>query len=380
VVFVFGDHGGVLPRSKGYIYDTGLHVPLVVRVPERYRPRWDVTAGSRDSRYVEFVDFGPTVLSLAGIEPPEAIDGDAFLGRYAADDAAFEFALGYADRFDEKYDLTRSLHHDGYHYIRNYQAFYPDSLQNNYRYRMLAYDQWRTLYREGALEPQRAAFFESRPVEMLFDLSSDPFEIHNLAGDPAHTERLTQLRERLDSRLKSLPDTSFIPEPFAVPEAAHAPTRFATEQQQRIARLIETANLALASPSKVEQAWLDAATAPDRWQRYWALTAACSLAGPLPRSWLDEAERRTTDAEPLVRVRAALLRCLHAQEDPRPVILAALEQAGSEYEALMILNDLVYVRDGFESRFPFEPEQIHCPFGGGEVRRRLDYLGVTAEH
>ena len=81
IIFYYGDHGGVLPRSKGYIYESGLNVPLVVRIPEKFKRLSPFNNGSRTSTFVEFVDLVPTVLSLAGVEIPKSVDGKPFLGK-----------------------------------------------------------------------------------------------------------------------------------------------------------------------------------------------------------------------------------------------------------------------------------------------------------
>ena len=373
IVFYFGDHGGVLPRSKGYIYDTGLHVPLVIRIPEKYRQAWDLAAGSDDNRYVEFVDFGPTVLSMAGEETPEPMDGDAFLGSRVKDSAKFNEVLAYADRFDEKYDLCRSLVADGYQYIRNYEPFYPDGLQNNYRYRMLAFQQWRDMFQAGELNPQQAAFFQARPAEMLFDLSQDPFEVVNLASDPKHADRLAEMRQRLSQRLKQLPDLSFLPESVAIPQAAADPLQYGASQQARIAHLIDVADLALA-PQANPGLFDDAIAAEDPWARYWALTAAASLGHESPAAWLTAIKSRREDPQPLVRARAAVALSLIEGRDPRPVLLNALANSRSETEALLILNEIVFVADGFDGKFPLTAADLDSPFAKDEVARRLEYL------
>ena len=163
-VFYFGDHGGVLPGSKGYAYETGLHVPLVVRIPEKFEHLVDMKRGSTSDRFVSFVDFGPTLLELAGIKIPQQIDGVPFLGKdmgeYAGDDQ--QVTYGYADRFDEKYDMVRTIRRGDLKYIRNYQPFNFDGLQNNYRYKCLAYEQWRTMYEEGKLNEIQRRFFEPK--------------------------------------------------------------------------------------------------------------------------------------------------------------------------------------------------------------------------
>ncbi len=157
-VFYFGDHGGVLPRSKGYLYESGLHVPLVVRVPQNFKHLVDGQEGTRVSGFVNFIDFGPTVLQLAGAEIPDQVDGRAFLGPgiSLAEVNARDESFGYADRFDEKYEFVRSLRKGKYQYIRHYQPYLPDGLNNNYRYKCLAFQQWRDLFATGKLnEVQR---------------------------------------------------------------------------------------------------------------------------------------------------------------------------------------------------------------------------------
>lgn len=103
-VFYLGDHGGVLPRGKGYAFDSGLHVPLVVRIPANFKHLVKREIGSREKGFVEFVDFGPSIINLAGAEMPKGIDGKPFFGKGAS---TREFTFNYADRFDEKYDLVR---------------------------------------------------------------------------------------------------------------------------------------------------------------------------------------------------------------------------------------------------------------------------------
>jgi len=99
----------------------------------------------RTDGFVSFIDFGPTVLNLAGITVDKRLDGQAFMGRgiSAKELEARDEVFGYADRFDEKYDFVRTYRKGKWKYIRNYQGFYPDGLQNNYRYRMLAFQEWR---------------------------------------------------------------------------------------------------------------------------------------------------------------------------------------------------------------------------------------------
>ena len=166
-IFYFGDHGGVLPKSKGYLTDAGVHVPLVVRVPKNFQELAPTVNGSRLDGFVSFVDFGPTVLNLAGVPVPEQMDGVPFLGTGITDTEINRRneAFSYADRFDEKYDFVRALHVGDYQYIRSYQPYLPDGLNNNYRYKNLAYAQWRDLFESGDLTGAPLSFFQPKPIE-----------------------------------------------------------------------------------------------------------------------------------------------------------------------------------------------------------------------
>lgn len=377
-VFYFGDHGGVLPRSKGYAYESGLHVPLVVRVPTRFRDRVTLPRGSRTAGFVEFVDFGPTVLRLAGIDVPQGVDGEPFLGPQIAPQqlAARQEALGYADRFDEKYDLVRTLRVGRWKYMRNYEAFLFDGLQNNYRYRMLAYQQWRQLFEAGELDPVQQQFFQPKAVEALYDLAADPHEVRNLADDPVHADRLRQLRQRLQTRLKRMPDLSFFTETHLVAEALEAPVAFGQTHRPRAARLIETVDLSLEPFAVAAPRLTNAFQADDPLQRHWALVAA-SCFGEAAASLGPPAERLLDDPHALVQARAAQFLALATGRDPRPALYAAIAAAASHAEALEILNIAVFFHDHPQQAWPIEAEKLKLGVPGeprGEVQRRIDYL------
>jgi uncharacterized sulfatase len=374
-IFYFGDHGGVLPGSKGYIYEAGLHVPLVVRVPENWTHLVDMPRGSRVQGFVSFVDFGPTLVHLAGLPMPEHFDGQPFLGKgiTAREVDARDEAFGYADRFDEKYDFCRSLRKGRYKYIRNYQAFYPDGLQNNYRYKMLAYQQWRDLYHQGKLNAAQKRFFEPKPVEMLFDVEADPYELKNLAGDPPHAQLLQDLRKRLQTRVKKLPDLSFYPESHLVRYAMDDPIAFGQKHADEIARLVDTADLSLMSFDKAEPQLAMSLESDDPWVRYWALIV-CSCFGEQAESFTECARVRLEDPELMVRVRAAEFLGLVGAMDPRPTLYEVLNTTDSSVEALLTLNTVVFFHDRRPGGYAFDASKIDMKAAGGETGRRIQYL------
>jgi arylsulfatase A-like enzyme len=374
-VFYFGDHGGVLPGSKGYLHETGLHVPLVVRVPENWKHMVPLPRGSRVQGFVSFIDFGPTLIHLAGVPLPEHFDGRPFLGQgiTAEELNARDETFGYADRFDEKYDLCRSFRKGRYKYMRNYQAFYPDGLQNNYRYKMLAYEQWRELYGQGQLNEIQRRFFEAKPVEMLFDVEADPYEVRNLAGDPAHATVLRDLRARLQARVKGLPDLSFYPESHLVKHAMNDPVAFGKQHAGEIAQLVDVADLALL-PFDEAAAGLAAALQSDHpWKRYWALIV-CSCFGERAKSFADVASQLLDDPELLVRVRAAEFLGILGAADPRPALYQVLETTDSPVEALLTFNTAVFFHDRSERSYRIDPNRIKMRVQSGETDRRIEYL------
>jgi arylsulfatase A-like enzyme len=378
-IFYFGDHGGVLPRSKGYIYESGLHVPLVVRIPEKFKHLVDADLQSRIDGFVSFIDFGPTLLNLAGIKVPAQMDGQPFLGesvsRKELNDRDQTF--GYADRFDEKYDLVRSLRKGKFKYIRSYQPFNFDGLQNNYRYIMLAYQEWRALFQAGKLNDVQSQFFRPRPAEALYDVETDPHETNNLANEPAFKRTLIDLREQLVSRVKSMPDLSMYPESYLAEHAFNNPVAFGKAHKLQIGELVDIADLSLVSLEEARDAITAALDSDSPWKRYWGLIS-CTTHGKAAAEFFEKAKRiAADDQEPLVRVRAAEFLAIAGAVDPRPVIEQALRDSKSRLEVLLMLNSVVLLQDGYGYTFQIDRHW----FGDAEksnkeddVERRLLYL------
>lgn len=375
-IFYFGDHGGVLPRGKGYAYESGLHVPLVVRVPGNWRHLVDRKSGSRANGFVSFIDFGPTVLNLAGIETPETSDGRAFLGKgvTAAEVGERDESFGYADRFDEKYDQVRTLRKGRYRYVRNYQPFNPDGLQNNYRYRMLAYQEWRELYEAGKLNAEQRQFFEPRPAEQLFDVEADPHEVRNLADDPMHAGTLNAMRASLQLTVKAVPDLSFYPEPDMVERALDDGAAFGMKHRSEIASLVDIADLQLKSFDDARDAIQSALNSENPWQRYWGLIV-CSSFGKDAAEFAPLAKKLQNDPELLVRVRAAEFLGIAKLGAPQSALKSVLKESTSDVETLLTFNTVTLLRDHHGYMFNIKPADVNSQ--GGEVSRRLEYLGIT---
>jgi arylsulfatase A-like enzyme len=374
-IFYFGDHGGVLPRSKGYIYESGLHVPLVVRIPENWKHLVNLKRGTRTNGFVSFIDFGPTLLNLAGLNVPSHMDGKPFLGTNIteANLNARDETFGYADRFDEKYDFCRTIRKGKYQYIRNYHAFLPDGLQNNYRYKMLAFEEWRKLYKEGKLNAAQSQFFERRPPEQLFDVEDDPHEVNDLSSNPTHEAVLKDLRSRLQKKVKEINDLSFYPESHMVQHALKDGIAYGKAHSAEIARLVDVADLALLPFDEAKPKLLKASAAQNPLERQWAMIA-CSVFAEQASPIKETARGLLKDDNMLVRTRAAQFLGILG-EDPRPTLYEVLNTTQSSLEALITLNAVVFFKDG-KPGYDIDVNAFSKLQGKGEVGRRLQYLRV----
>lgn len=212
VIFWYSDHGGPLPRQKRLLYDAGLQVPMIIRYPGRWR------AGELDDQLISFVDFKSTALSLAGIEPPEYVDGRAFAGEFQSSESR-QYIHAAADRFDRQYDTIRAVRDNRFKYLRNYHPERGYYLPLTYREQMpIMQELLRLRDQNGLTEAQSQWFRESKPAEELFDTLADPHELTNLALDPAYSDKLLELRGELDRWLSGFDDKGMMPEPDLINE------------------------------------------------------------------------------------------------------------------------------------------------------------------
>lgn len=276
IVFYFGDHGSGMPRSKRWPYNSGLHVPLVVYIPNQFadlRPP-EYRPGGRSERLVSFVDFAPTVLSLAGVQPPAFMQGHAFLGRHAAGPAFHNH--GFRGRMDERYDLVRSVTDGRFVYIRNYLPHLPYGQHIDYLWQTPTTRVWEQLHKAGKLTAAQDTFWNPKPHEELYDLESDPDEVRNLARDTAHLPVLARLRTAQREHARRIRDTGFIPEQDRHERAAggsiHDLTHSASPDTRPPLEEIFAAAERASDPAVTDTAVFIAGLAhPDNAVRYWSI-------------------------------------------------------------------------------------------------------------
>jgi N-sulfoglucosamine sulfohydrolase len=211
IVIYYADHGGVLARSKRYVYESGTHVPFIVRIPEKYKHLWPKDKpNSKVERLISFVDLYPTLLNIVGAEIPDHLQGEAFLGEGISPDP--EYAYMFRDRMDEWYDMSRAVRNEKFRYIHNYMPNRIYGLPIGYLFRAKSLQSWKEAYENGACNEVQSAFWEEKPVEELYDIENDPYEINNLALDPAYNNVLKTMRKANRDFLVKIKDTGFMPE------------------------------------------------------------------------------------------------------------------------------------------------------------------------
>ena len=212
VIFWYTDHGGPLPRQKRLLYDAGLQVPMIIRYPDGWR------AGEIDEQLISFVDFKSTALSLAGIAPPDYVNGRAFVGDFQSSEER-RYIHAAADRFDRQYDTIRAVRDARFKYLRNYNPEQGYYLPLSYREQMPIMQELLRLRDLGQLNEAQAQWFRPvKPEQELFDTESDPHELVNLATDPAYAEKLSELSAELDNWLSGFDDKGMMPEPDFIRE------------------------------------------------------------------------------------------------------------------------------------------------------------------
>lgn len=377
-IFHYGDHGGVLPGSKGYAYNDGLQVAMVVYIPKNWEHLAPAKSGSRIDGFIEFVDLSATVLNLAGIKIPEGIDGEPFLGKGVELDElnSRDTSFSFADRFDEKYDMVRTLHKGRFHYMRNYQPFNFDGLHAFYRYKQPAFAQWRDMYKAGKLNAEQSRFFEPRLPECLYDLQKDPHEVNNLADDPEYADKLKELRGLMQQQVKGMPDIGFVPESVLLKESKGKVYTYGRQNKYRIAKLVDIADLQLLPLDQAKKKIANSLSSDDNLERYWAMIT-CSAFGDKASCFYEHAKKlAASDRCRLVRVRAAEFLALTGQADPRPVLVDTLNETDDPVEANLIFNTVVLLRDG-KYGYEFAVEDLNNSVWikkSGQFTRRLDYL------
>ncbi|HTF21739.1 MAG TPA: sulfatase-like hydrolase/transferase [Chryseolinea sp.] len=383
IVFYYADNGGVLPRSKRFLFESGLHVPLIVRVPPKFSPLIGTQPGDATDRIVTFLDFAPTVLSLVGIEQPKHMQGKAFLGKYAGPESRYGYS--FRGRMDERIDLSRTVRDKKYRYVRNYLPHLIYGQHLHYLWLAPSTRSWEESYRAGALNATQSAFWKEKPAEELYDVAADPYNIHNLVGNRAYDSVLVRLRKANYDWLIASKDIGFIPEAILYELARKGPL-MEQVNYTRLSRIVETATLASSRHAKDLATLAVRFKDPDPSVRYWS-AIGCSVMGTTASKYSASLKELLRDDEGAVRVAAAEALYRIGEKDVALKELAAALDHPDTFVRVQALNVLQYA--GTDALSALEQVKALIPTGDRpspqddnkyDVRAARTYLETFEKH
>lgn len=325
IVFFFSDHGAGMPGIKKWVWEMGLKVPFIVRFPERYKDWAPGAGGGITDRLVSFVDFAPTVLSLAGVEIPDHMQGSAFLGLATGTPRKRVYAI--RDRMAERFDMVRVVRDKKFQYHRNFYPHLPWSQFTSYTEEMPTMQVWRRMHEQGKLNPVQNRYFETKPAEELYDIAADPFETSNLADDPQYDDVLKRMRIQCRQWMIETGDMGLLPEYEMLIRAENkTPYDVAFDHVANpVKRLSDAAHCANYCDSASVALLVELLNNADPAIRFWGATGLVAL-GEEAAPAEDALAKAVSDAAPYVAVTAAEGLChLGKIDTAMPVLLAGLK-------------------------------------------------------
>jgi hypothetical protein len=281
IVIHNSDHGGVLPRSKRFLFESGLHCPLIIRIPEQYKDLWPADApGSKVDRLVSFIDMPKTWLSITGSDVPKTMQGQIFLGPDTDPERRFHFA--FRGRMDERLDNARAVSDKRYLYIRNYMPYAPWMQHLGYLWKMKATQAWENHVLSGKADEVESRFFAPKGwTEELYYMSKDPDSVNNLIDNPEYAEVAARMRIALRQWQEGVSDAGMMPESEVVRRAEENNMTIYDLVRDpalyNLPALLDAADLALEKAPANLPALRKLLASPDGGLRYWGMVGCFLL-------------------------------------------------------------------------------------------------------
>lgn len=374
IVIHNSDHGGVIARSKRFLFNSGTHCPLIVRIPEKFKHLRPAKPGTKIEDLVSFIDMTKTWLDICGAEKPDYLQGKVFLG---PNKESRDYHVSFRTRMDERCDNVRAIRDKRFLYIRNYMPYAPWGQHLNYLWNMRATQAWEAHHKAGKTDAVTGRFFRTKPMEELYDTAADPDNVNNLIDDPKYVAEAKRLSEELDQWQRQHFDAGLLPESEIVRRSElSTKTIFEMVRDPALYDLpaIQTAaSRALEQdPKNLDQFYADL-NAKDAGVRYWA-TVGCFHLQESAALDMDLIRKALSDESHHVRVMAAWI--LYRGGDKSAAMDCwndLLRQ--SSYASLKVCNVIDWIGDGIE---PYEESLKRCEFEhGGYVDRMKQYFGVA---
>lgn len=287
IVFYYADHGGVLPRSKRFMYDTGTRVPMIVHVPDRWKSELGLESGMTLDEPVSFVDLAPTVLALAGIEIPEVYQGASI---FETSTQNRDWIYLYRDRMDEWYDAKRGVTNGQFRYVKNFMPHRPNGQHLTFLFKAQSTQEWYELWKNGMTNEIQSQFWEPVPSEQFFVTAEDPWEVENLLApmngslEADKMEMLAFAKSALDGYILEYRDGTFLPEDMfgyvikkSDTDAIETVYDYLQSDEYPIEYALEVANKVIEMDLQNWSYFLDRIQVTEPVIRYWAAVGLASL-------------------------------------------------------------------------------------------------------
>ena len=310
IVFFYSDHGAGIPIHKRWLYDTGLKVPFIIKMPKKYQHLLPHKMGTKTDELVSFIDLPPTVLHLAGLPVPENMQGRSFLGENLSPER--EYVYSSRDRMDERYDMQRAVRDKQYKYIRYYEFPKPFIQYMNTPEKGDIMKAIRSSYENGTLPEAGVKLMAlKKPVEELFDLEKDPKELNNLSGDPDYKNVLEKMRQAHKDWSVKIADAGLIPEPILRQWEKQFNKPIYNILRENEIPVDKIQEVALASDI---QLFIENLNHENEAVRYWAATGIGNYAKEGNNEMFSKLSSLLKDETPPVRIAAARAFCILDKE------------------------------------------------------------------
>jgi N-sulfoglucosamine sulfohydrolase len=348
IIIYNSDHGGVMPRSKRFLYASGVHCPLIVRIPKKFKHLYPAKQpGMTVNRIVSFIDMPKTWLSLAGAEIPDTFQGTVFLGQGMEPEPSYH--LSFRERADGRLDHVRMIRNERYAYHKNYMPFAPAGHHLAYIWKMPAAPAWEQYHRDGKTNEITGRFFEARVSEEFYDNKTDFDNVHNLINKRKHRKKIADMKKAMRQKQLELFDSGLLPEKMRERRAAQSEITIydmvRDETLYPLEAYLDMSDLALARDKRKLEIFIKTMSNKDEGMRWWAVVGLHLL---------------DKDAAPAMSVLKKAL-----QDESHEVrIMAAwtLVKLGQTEEGLACLNDLLF-------------GETHCE---NMLHNVLDWMGEPA--
>ncbi|MGY8768520.1 MAG: sulfatase-like hydrolase/transferase [Pirellulales bacterium] len=368
------DHGGVLARSKRFLFNSGTHCPLVIRIPDKFSHLRPAAVGSKVNDLVSFIDMTKTWLTLCEAETPDYLQGRVFLGPKKEER---DYHVSFRGRMDERCDNVRAIRDTKLLYIRNYMPYAPWGQHLNYLWTMKATQAWEQHHRDGKTDAITGRFFGTKPMEELYDTTADPDNVNNLIHDAKYAKDVVRLSKELDKWQVKHFDSALLPESEIVKlseESGKTIYEYVRDPALYDLKALQAASgLALEKDPKNLPALYKNLKSEDAGVRYWGIIGCFNLQEETELN-MKAIRKALKDDSHHVRSMAAWIVYRggdkQAAQDCWNELLAE-----SSYASLKIFNIIDWIGEGHE---PYTEAMTACEFShNGYVARMQQYMGVA---